>query len=49
MLETKQTPNVMVLTWQEGPWNGKKDFVQKAIYDVDGDTLKLCLSRMART
>ena len=40
-----QTPKVIVLTWKECPWNGKKNFVRKAIYTVDGDTLKLCLNR----
>jgi uncharacterized protein (TIGR03067 family) len=43
-LDTKQTPKVIVLTWKECPWNGKKDFTQKAIYSVEGDTLRLCLS-----
>jgi len=38
-------PKIMVLTWKECPWNGKKDFVRKAIYAIEGDKLKLCLSR----
>jgi RNA polymerase sigma factor (sigma-70 family) len=44
-LDASQTPKVMVLTWKECPWNGKQDFVQRAIYAVQGDRLKLCLSR----
>ncbi len=44
-LDAEQTPKVIVLTWKECPWNGKKDFVRKAIYAVAGDTLKLCLNR----
>ncbi len=44
-LDPGQTPRVIVLTWKECPWNGKKDFVRKAIYAVDGDRLQLCLSR----
>ena len=47
-LDREQTPKVIVLTWKECPWNGKKDFVRKAIYAVDGDRLKLCLSRKRR-
>ena len=43
-LDTKQTPKVMVMTWEECLWNGKKDFTQRAIYALDGDSLKLCLS-----
>jgi RNA polymerase sigma factor (sigma-70 family) len=43
-LDAKQTPKVIALTWQECPWNDKKNFTQKAIYAVEGDTLRLCLS-----
>lgn len=43
-LDAQQTPNVMVLTWKESPWNGKKGHVWKAIYAVDGEILKLCWS-----
>ena len=45
-LDTKQTPKVIVLAWKDSPWNGKfkKDFTQKGIYALDGDTLRLCLS-----
>jgi RNA polymerase sigma factor (sigma-70 family) len=44
-LDAKRTPPVILLTWNECPWNGKKDFMQKAIYALDGDSLKICLSR----
>jgi RNA polymerase sigma factor (sigma-70 family) len=40
-LDTKQRPKVITLAWKERPWN----FGHKAIYAVDGDTLKLCLSQ----
>jgi RNA polymerase sigma factor (sigma-70 family) len=40
-----RTPGMLVLTWKECPWNREKHFVQKAIYAVDGDSLKICLSR----
>jgi RNA polymerase sigma factor (sigma-70 family) len=43
-LDAQQTPNVMVLTWKESPWNGKNGLVWKAIYAADGDILKLCWS-----
>jgi RNA polymerase sigma factor (sigma-70 family) len=43
-LEFKQTPQVIVLEWKGSPWHGKKDFTQKAIYAIDGDTLRLCLN-----
>ena len=43
-LDAKPTPKVIVLTWKECPWNGKKDFTQQAIYAVEGDALRLCLS-----
>ena len=43
-LDAKETPKVIVLSWKECPWNEKRDFTQKAIYAVEGDTLKLCLS-----
>ncbi len=44
-LDSGHTPKAIVLTWKECPWNGKRDFVRKAIYAVNGDSLKLCLSR----
>jgi RNA polymerase sigma factor (sigma-70 family) len=44
-LDTKQTPKVIVLRWKKCPYNGEEDFTHKAIYAVEGDTLKLCLSR----
>jgi uncharacterized protein (TIGR03067 family) len=44
-IDATQSPKVIVLTWKECPWNGAKDFVRKAIYALDGDRLKLCLSR----
>jgi RNA polymerase sigma factor (sigma-70 family) len=40
-LDTKRSPKVMTLAWKERPWN----FGRKAIYALDGDTLKLCLSQ----
>jgi RNA polymerase sigma factor (sigma-70 family) len=40
-LDTKQSPKVITLAWKERPWN----FGHKAIYALDGDTLKLCLSQ----
>jgi uncharacterized protein (TIGR03067 family) len=43
--DSTHTPTAIVLTWKECPWNGKKDFVRKAIFAVDNDSLKLCLSR----
>jgi RNA polymerase sigma factor (sigma-70 family) len=44
-LDAERTPLVTVLRWKVCPWNGKKDFVRKAILAVEGDSLKLCLSR----
>jgi uncharacterized protein (TIGR03067 family) len=44
-IDATQSPKVIELTWKECPWNGVKDFVRKAIYALDGDRLKLCLSR----
>jgi RNA polymerase sigma factor (sigma-70 family) len=44
-LDAGRTPKVIVLTWKECPWNRQKDFVSKAIYSIDGDQLKLCLTR----
>ena len=41
-LDTKPTPKVIVLRWKKS-LTGKEDVTQKAIYAVDGDTLKLCL------
>ena len=40
-LDTKRSPKVIMLEWKERPWN----FGRKAIYALDGDTLKLCLSQ----
>jgi uncharacterized protein (TIGR03067 family) len=44
-VDATQSPKVIMLTWKECPWNGKKNFVRKAIYAVEGDRLRLCLSR----
>src|SRR5262249_8493208 len=41
-LDTKQPSKVIVLRWKKS-LTGKEDFTQKAIYAVEGDTLKLCL------
>jgi RNA polymerase sigma factor (sigma-70 family) len=40
-LDTKKNPKVITLAWKERPWN----FGGKAIYALDGDTLKVCLSQ----
>jgi len=44
MLDARQSPKLIVLRWKKCPWNGKKNFTQKAIYALDDDTLKLCLN-----
>ncbi|MBV9122712.1 MAG: TIGR03067 domain-containing protein, partial [Planctomycetes bacterium] len=44
-LDTEHAPKEIVLTWKECPWNGQEDFTQKALYAVDGDNLRICLSR----
>jgi len=46
-LDTGRTPRTILLTWQECPWNGQKNFVSKAIYALEGDRLKLCM-RLSR-
>jgi RNA polymerase sigma factor (sigma-70 family) len=43
-LDLSQTPEVMVLAWKKCPWNDRKNFVSKAIFAMEGDQLKLCLS-----
>jgi RNA polymerase sigma factor (sigma-70 family) len=43
-LDTGKNPREMVITWETNPWNGKKDFAQRGIYVLDGDSLKLCLN-----
>jgi RNA polymerase sigma factor (sigma-70 family) len=43
-LDTRHTPRVMVLAWKSSPFAAKKAFTQAAIYALDGDTLRLCLS-----
>ncbi len=49
-LDARHTPKVIVLNWKQCPWKRRKDFeatraVDKAIYVLDGDRLKLCFSR----
>src|SRR5262249_14946007 len=43
-LDATMTPPVIVLTWETNPWNDKRDFAQRGIYALEGDSLKLCLS-----
>jgi uncharacterized protein (TIGR03067 family) len=43
-LDTTKNPRVIVLTWETNPWNDQKDFTQRGIYVLEGDSLKLCLS-----
>jgi RNA polymerase sigma factor (sigma-70 family) len=43
-LDTKRTPKVIVLAWKNSPFGASKEFTQEAIYELEGDTLKLCLS-----
>jgi RNA polymerase sigma factor (sigma-70 family) len=42
-LETTKDPRVIVLTWETNPWNDKKDFTQRGVYALEGESLKLCL------
>jgi uncharacterized protein (TIGR03067 family) len=43
-LDARKSPKVILFTWETNPWNDKKDFVQRSIYTLDGDCLKLCTS-----
>jgi RNA polymerase sigma factor (sigma-70 family) len=44
-LDTKRRPKLIVLAWKENfPFGAEAAFTQEAIYALEGDTLKLCLS-----
>jgi RNA polymerase sigma factor (sigma-70 family) len=43
-LNAEKSPKQLVITWQDSPWSQQKAFVQPAIYRIEGDTLRICMS-----
>src|SRR5205807_1129769 len=41
-LDAKKTPKQIVFNWESNPSLSKEDLVQRGIYALDGDSLKLC-------
>jgi RNA polymerase sigma factor (sigma-70 family) len=41
-LDTVKNPKQIVLTWASNPWLTNEYFVERGIYALDGDSLKLC-------